>query len=185
MSPVETISFIIVCFIGLFFGQYISSISVKSFSLFNDESFTNNLLLVSAVYCLLYLILMAYIYALNYTKEQNRKLIEANQQLLLEETNYKNLIETTSSLRKLKHDMQHHLLTIKYLANEKRQAELDDYITKYIGSLEDMHKFVSTGNSAVDCILSTSIQKAKEKGIRVNYAFFQYVTRFDKKGALL
>lgn len=168
MSPIETVIFIVVCILGLFFGQYIVSITIDSVKLFHNIDFSNKLILVATIYCFLYILLMAYIYILNITKEQNRKLVEDKQQLLLEEADYKGLIERTASLRELKHDMQHHLTTIQYLSQHNLKDELDDFINKYIGSLEDMHKFVSSGNSAIDCILSTNIPNAEQLGIKVS-----------------
>lgn len=168
LSPFEMMSYITLCIIGFLFGQYISSLTIEAHIILHNDFFSNRLILVSLIYCFLFLILLTYIYILNYTKEQNRKLREDKQQLLLEEADYKNLIETTDSLRELKHDMQHHLSTIQYLAQENNIFELNDYIDKYIGILENMHQFVSTGNSAIDCILSTSIPKAKQLGIDVS-----------------
>lgn len=169
LSPIETISYITLCLIGFFFGQYIVAVTLKSFVLFNDTNFSNELALVSSIYCILFLILLSYIYILNYTKEQNRNLLAEKQQLLLEEADYKNLIETTESLRKLKHDMQHHLSAIQFLAYNKSYDELNEYIENYVGSFDEMNKFISTGNSAIDCILSTCIPKAEQKGIKVSY----------------
>jgi len=103
------------------------------------------------------------------TKEQNRNLLTEKQQLLLEEADYKNLIETTESLRKLKHDMQHHLSAVQFLASDKKYDKLNEYIKNYIGTFDEMNKYISTGNSAIDCILSTYIPKAEQKGIKVTY----------------
>lgn len=169
LSPLETISYSVLCLIGFFFGQYIVAETIKSFTLFKDMSFSNELAIVSSLYCFLFLLLLTYIYILNYTKEQNRKLLAEKQQLLLEEADYKNLIETTESLRRLKHDMQHHLSAIQFLANNKSYDELNEYIKNYVGSFDEMNKFISTGNSAIDCILSTCIPKAEQKGIKVSY----------------
>lgn len=170
LSPIETLSYIALCIIGFFFGQYIVAVTIKSFILFKDSGFSNELVLVSSIYCILFLILLSYIYILNYTKEQNRRLLAEKQQLLLEEADYKNLIEATESLRKLKHDMQHHLSAILCLARDRSFNKLTEYIENYIGSFDEVNKFISTGNSAIDCILSSYIPKAEQKGIDVTYA---------------
>ncbi len=170
LSPIEILSYIALCIIGFFFGQYIVAVTIKSFVLFKDSIFSNELVLVSSIYCILFLILLIYIYILNYTKEQNRILLTEKQQLLLEEADYKNLIETTESLRRLKHDMQHHLSAIQFYANNRNYDELNEYIENYIGSFDEINKFISTGNSAIDCILSTCIPKAEQKGIKTSYA---------------
>lgn len=170
LSPLETISYSILCLIGFFFGQFIMTETLKSFTLFEDIAFSNELALVSSLYCFLFLLLLSYIYILNYTKEQNRKLLNEKQQLLLEEAEYKNLIDSTKSLRELKHDMKHHLSTVLFLEREKKYHELTEYLENYIGSLNKMDKFFSTGNSAIDCILSSYIPKAEHKEISVTYA---------------
>lgn len=169
-SPFEALSYIFLCIIGFFLGEYIIAISVKAYTVYRDFNFSNELLLVASFYCVLFLILLSYIYILSYTKEQNKALSIENQQLLLEEADYKNLLETTESLRRLKHDMQHHLSSIQFLVNNKNYDDLDEYLKNYIGTFDKMHKFISTGNAAIDCILSSNIPKAEQKGINVNYA---------------
>ena len=169
LSPRETILYLIVCVIGFFFGQYLVSITLISFSRFSDAQFTNSLILISSIYCLLFLLLLTYVYILSYTKEQNKKLLEDRQQLLLEEADYKNLIEMTASLREMKHDIEHHLSTILFLIENDNISDLKNYINQYLGSLNNIHKFISTGNASIDCILTTSINKAISLGISVEY----------------
>ena len=166
----NTILFISVSAMGIFFVQYIVSITVQSFYLFGDKDFTEKLIISSTFFCVLFIILLIYIYVLSYTKDYNNKLYEEKQQLLLEESEYKNLIKSTEALRKLKHDMQHHLTFIKFLSKEKNNDLLIDYIDKYISQIDEIHKFVSTGNPAIDCILSRYLILADDYGIPVSYS---------------
>lgn len=170
MSPCGTIFYILICLVGFFFGEFILSTSIQSFSMFNSKSFSNRLILIATVYSIIFLFLIAYIYLLNITKERNRTLEIEKQQLVLEETDYKNLIENTENLRKLKHDMKHHLSAIQYLFYKKDYDKLDEYLQEYIGTFDETYKFISTGNTAIDCILSTYIPKAENIGINVDYS---------------
>lgn len=169
LSPIETIVYIIISIGGFYPISWLASVSIKSYSKFHDITFSNELITISSFYTILFLILLGYIYKLNSTKEKNKKLNEEKHQLLLEEAEYKNLMKLTNSLRILKHDMRHHLSTIQLLAQKNNFAELNEYIQNYIGSFDESHQIISTGNAAIDGVLSTNITEALNKGIAVDY----------------
>lgn len=169
MSPIEAISYIIISISGFYSISWLASVSIKSYSKFHDITFSNELTNIASFYTILFLILLGYIYKLNSTKEKNKKLNEEKHQLLLEEEEYKNLMKLTNSLRILKHDMRHHLSTIQLLAQKNNFAELNEYIQNYIGSFDESHQIISTGNAAIDGVLSTNITEALNKGIAVDY----------------
>lgn len=168
MSPIESGTYIAICITGCFFVQYIIDLAIDSYDLNKHINLGNKLIHISNIFCILFLILLIYIYALNYTKALNQTLIDERHQLLLEEREYKNLITATKSLQILKHDMQHHLSTIQYLIEAKKYTELDDYIINYSGTMNHMQNCVFTGIPPIDCILSTCIPRAQSYGIHVN-----------------
>ena len=73
----------------------------------------------------------------------------------LEELEYKTLIHTTESLREIKHDIDIHLDVIGSLSASGNLGELQSYIESYHHSLAQTHHLLSTGNTAIDCILSS------------------------------
>ena len=47
-----------------------------------------------------------------------------------------------------------------------------DDVKKYLQVVDETHHFPATGNTAIDCILSTKIPAAKNKGIQVHSSIF-------------
>ena len=70
----------------------------------------------------------------------------------------------------MKHDMNIHLNVIQSLVNSGNNIELLTYIKDYQSALEQNHHLLSTGNNAIDCILSSKIHKAQEQGIQVDFS---------------
>lgn len=70
-------------------------------------------------------------------------------------------------IRLLQHDMKHHLLELKAMAEASQYDDIADYISEMSlqGFGSDMP--VSTGNRPVDSILGYTIRHAEESGVRV------------------
>lgn len=162
--------YLLYCFIGFFFCYYISAITIQSFYLFHNFTFTKNMIFISSFFSVIFILLLAYIYNLSCEREKNQKLLEERQQLISEEAEYKNLLELTVSLRQFKHDVQHHLNALEYILRNGTPYELEEYIKNFSGEIEGTHKFISSGNMAIDSILSNKIPTAESKGIKVSYA---------------
>ena len=162
--------YLIYCLIGFMFCYYISAITIQSFYLFHNFTFTKNMIFISSFFTVIFILLLAYIYDLSCEREKNQKLLEEHQQLISEEAEYKNLLELTASLRQFKHDVQHHLNAIEYISHNGTPSELEEYILNFNGEIEETHKFITSGNMAIDSILSSKIPTAESKGIRVVYA---------------
>lgn len=170
MSPIHSVVYFFISMIGLCFGQYIVTNTIQSYKALHDKSITDKMITISSIYYVFFIVLQIYIYILSYTRQQNEVLLLEKERLLLEEIEYRNLITTAESLRKTKHDLQHHLNTIKYMIENNSISELYDYVNNYIGMIDTIHTFVSTGNMAIDSTLSTNISFAINKGINVNYS---------------
>ena len=70
----------------------------------------------------------------------------------------------------MKHDMQIYLDAIHVLAKDGRYDELMTYTEQYYNHLSSAHSTISTGNAAIDCILTTKLDYAKKHGIRTEYS---------------
>ena len=75
--------------------------------------------------------ILVYIYELALTIQKNKDLQERTKLLELETLQYNNLLETTDSLRAIKHDVHHHLATIQALIQTNDQARLMEYLNEY------------------------------------------------------
>ncbi|KIR04043.1 Sensory transduction histidine kinase [Lachnospiraceae bacterium TWA4] len=158
---------------------FVSGIGISHFILililevdeqFNNSSFTNQLILVDFMFIALFLALIIYIYQLGYSKMQNIQLLEQSKLYELEDKEYQNLLKTAQSLREIKHDVKIHLGVIKRLVEQKNYMELEDYIQTYNQSIETHTHLPSTGNLAIDCVLSNSLQLSDQLKIKTSYS---------------
>lgn len=131
---------------------------------------TNNLIIINLFFIAMFISLLTYIYQLGKTKEQNIKYLKLEKQHELEEQQYRILLNTTDSLRILKHDTKHHLLVIKALIEHNEIIKLQEYVASYLLELETSSLLLSTGNTAIDCILSAKLLCAKQHNITMNYS---------------
>ena len=114
--------------------------------------------------------LLAYIYQLGKSKEQNIQYLKKEKQYELEEQEYRLLLNTTSSLRTMKHDIKQHLSVIRTLAEQNETQKLCEYINSYFQELEKTNILLTTGNTAIDCLVSSKLSYAKELNIPIQYS---------------
>lgn len=169
-TTIEKVTYFIISFSGIIIGHYIMGITLEAESLFHTPKFTYKLILVTFFFLLLFLSLLLYIFLLGRSKAINSQLKEKEKIHELEALEYKNIIASTKSLREMKHDINIHLNVIQSMIKDCTKEELLDYIEKYCQTLDQTHKFISTGNVAIDCILSSKIDTAHTIGIQVNFS---------------
>ena len=170
LSAMQKITYSITSIVGLMLGHYMLTITIRSIQLAGNKEFTQSLVIVDIFFLLMFLSVLVYIYRLGLSNEKNRQLLEIQKLQELEELEYNNLIENTACLREMKHDMEFHLNMIHDLAKKEKLEDLLNYIDGYLKSLEQTHHFVSTGNTAIDCILSSKIDTATKANIKVDYS---------------
>ncbi|WP_455717301.1 sensor histidine kinase [Anaerosporobacter sp.] len=130
----------------------------------------DSLLLINIFFTTLFLVLLLFIYQLGLSKEQNIQLIEQSKQFELEEQQYQNILKSTEALRKMKHDIEIHLDVIQTLSENNESQKLKDYIQTYHNKLQQTHYLLSTGNTIIDCILSSKLLYAVQNGITMDYS---------------
>lgn len=166
----EKVAYFFISFSGIVIGHYIIGITLEAESIFRVSEFTNKLIFVSFFFLLLFMSLLLYIFLLGRSKEINSQLKEKEKIHELEALEYKNLIDTTKSLREMKHDINIHLNVMQSMITDCTKEELLEYIEKYHQTLEQTHKFISTGNVAIDCIVSSKIDTANSMGFLVDFS---------------
>ena len=90
----------------------------------HQSQFMNVIILANALFLFFFIFILVYIYELALTIQKNKDLQERTKLLELETLQYNNLLETTDSLRAIKHDVHHHLATIQALIQTNDQARL-------------------------------------------------------------
>ena len=170
LTTIQKISYFIISIAGILIGHYIMVITLEAKIQFHNPNFTSKLVLVNLVFLILFLFLLLYIYQLGYSKAINTTLLEQQKMHELEEMEYKTLIHTTESLREMKHDIDIHLDVIQSLLASGNLDDLQSYIDNYHHSLAHTHHLLSTGNTAIDCILSNKIDTAQKLNINTDFS---------------
>lgn len=70
-------------------------------------------------------------------------------------------------IRLLQHDMKHHLLELKAMAEASKYDEIADYISEMPLQNIDPDSAINTGNRPVDTIMGYMLRQAEERGVRV------------------
>lgn len=166
----QKIAYIMISVSGILIGHFILIISLSAEEHFHNSSFTLKLILVNLAFLILFLCLLLYIYQLGYSKALNTILLEQQKIHELEEMEYKTLIHTAESLREMKHDITIHLDVMQSLSTNGDLNALQSYIDKYRNSIAKTHHLISTGNTAIDCILSNKIAETEKLGIKTEYS---------------
>ena len=170
LTAIQKFSYFVISLAGILIGHYIMLLTIESEEKFHDPDFTFRLILVNLVFLILFLCLLLYIYQLGYSKAVNAGLLEQQKIYELEEMEYKTLLRTTETLREMKHDMNIHLDVISSLSASGNLEELQSYIDSYHHSLAHAHQLLSTGNTAIDCILSSKVASARKLNIKTDFS---------------
>lgn len=170
LSTMQKLSAFIISITGILIGHYIILLALECEIQFQNPEFTFKLILMNLFFLIMFMFLLLYIYQLGYSKAMNIELLEQQKMYELEEMEYKTLIHTTEALREMKHDLDIHLDMIQSLSANRKHDELQSYIEDYHHSLAHTHHLLSTGNSAIDCILSSKIDSAKKLNIKTDFS---------------
>lgn len=69
-------------------------------------------------------------------------------------------------IRRLKHDMTNHIMTLEKLYGAEQRAEAQEYISELKRSLIDSTKEMQSGNPVTDVILSERMKEAEKKNVK-------------------
>ena len=86
-------------------------------------------------------------------------------QFSLQEENYRLITGNFAEIRRMRHDLRHHLNTIKELAGQHQYEELEHYIMGWEDSSEQATRPALCENQAANAILNYYQQAADEKNI--------------------
>lgn len=170
LSTVQKIAYFLVSVGGITIGHYMMLVTLEAEEKIYNSIFVFKLTMINLGFLLLFIFLLLNIYQLGYSKAMNTELLEQQKQYELEEQNYKILLHTTESLREIKHDINIHLDMIQSLLASENLDELKTYVESYHHALSQTHYLLTTGNTAIDCILSIKIREAKRLNIKTDYA---------------
>ena len=161
----EKVIFLLISIFYISFAEYFLTLTIQFYNNY-DQSTTSLFLTAGCVLIIAsFLLLLFYIYRLGCARYNNIQYLKKEQLYESEKREYENLIKTTDQLRKLKHDFSLHLDVIKTLASSQKYEELNDYLVKYTTDISKANTLITTGNSAIDALITTNIREATQLGI--------------------
>lgn len=102
-----------------------------------------------------------------------RDLDEANHRLLDKQALYYETVrESTTEMKKFRHDLKNHLICVSHLLEESKMEDSKEYLSRMYENLERYALRFSTGNDILDAILNEQARSADKQGVllRVNGA---------------
>ena len=169
-SRTQKLSCLFLTLIGTFLAHFIIFVTQEASHHYDYEELTRDMLVINLVFLVFFLFLMWYLYRLGRSREENAVLLQKTRQYELERQEYENLLRTTDTLRKMKHDMEKHLCIIQAMADQELPGDLKEYIRQYREELDLIHYLPSTGNAAIDSTLSVAAGRIRSIGVLFEYA---------------
>lgn len=136
----------------------------------HQSTFMNVIIFANALFLGFFIFILVYVFELAHATQKNKELQERTQLLELETQQYHNLLDTTESLRAIKHDVHHHLTTIHSLIQTNDQARLIQYLNEYEEHFNLDYSVSTTGNIIVDSILSAKSFLAKQQVTKLEFS---------------
>ena len=114
------------------------------------------------------------------TIEKENYLVKLNnEELKFNKKNYENIISHMNEIRKIKHDMNHMLLSLLEDCEKKDYESLHNHINNQLHRINETQT-VDTGNASLNLILSSQLSKIKDKNIEFIASQFDDDIPIDK-----
>lgn len=123
----------------------------------------------SALLFFIFLFFIAYVYMIGLEREKYLELREQELLSRMELKQYGQIMASVEELRMMKHDMNHHLHSLAEMLKNRNYEEAENYLSLLTDQMEKSHYIVSSGNTPVDCILTSKLQEARECAIEISY----------------
>lgn len=168
LSIYEQIVFFFITFMSIIIEQIVLIVLIRSCTEESSQSPTLLLLIFFLVF-FLFLSMIFFVYLLGKEKEKNEKLLEENIVGRLERKQLEQVMSSVNDLRVLKHDMKHHIQTLQSLLYHEKYNTAADYIKKFSSEVNKIHYTVSSGNPAIDSIVTNKLALADSYKIRTQH----------------
>lgn len=101
--------------------------------------------------------------------EENTKMSMVQEYLKNERKHIAKLDERNGEIRKMSHDLRHHILTISTLLSSGNNSEAQNYIRRLTDEVSSKTKLFDSGNTLIDSVIEEYNSQAIKSGIRINY----------------
>lgn len=100
-----------------------------------------------------------------------RRQAETKRQLADYQMQYQKIVHRMESVRRLRHDLRHHLNVLGAMNAQGQTEELAEYLQQYGKVYEELEKLQFCGDPAVDSVLSYYLAQAREEDIPVETGY--------------
>ena len=166
---IKIVPCVLISVIGAFTSEFILSLAVNSLSL-NNPHLTIGIIVSDVLFLGIFLLLLFYIIALGKAEDKSRKASEELQAKKSEQREYDNITRNIEAIRVMKHDISSHLRVLRKLIDDGRSTDAIKYLDDYAGRSSQYAPIISSGDVAIDAILTDRIGFAKKKDIEVVYS---------------
>jgi len=151
-------------------GMLITGVFASVFPITDSENLHNIKILSMTIIAFVLFMVSSFLIVLFSVQNNNyriNEIVSKEKEILL--TNYFNDVKKHNyEMRRFKHDYKNHIGSIKYLLNEKRFDEAEEYVNKLCENEWINEKIIDVGHDFVNAILSDYHKKATEKEIEIN-----------------
>ena len=113
-------------------------------------------------------------------EKENNLITLHNEELRFNQKNYDNIITNMNEVKKIKHDMNHMLLSLMEYYDNQQYDELHNCLLKQLNMIHDTNNLINTRNQSLNLILSTHIAKIKKEKIEFISSDFEGDVHIDK-----
>lgn len=124
------------------------------------------------LFLFLFLALLLMIKWVGSVYKRHLELVETVKQQQIEQQQFEIFVSTTQALREWKHDYKNNLSVISLLLDDENLGKAKSFINELMNSVSDHVFMLSSGNSALDAIVSTKLSKAREHHIDFQHTIF-------------
>lgn len=98
------------------------------------------------------------------TNQAMRQLL-TEQHLSMQVTHYEELEKQDQELRKIRHDLKNHIISLQSLLSESDVGPARDYLYRIAENLNMTDPIITTGNRIADAVINTKYHEARQSGI--------------------
>lgn len=158
----------------ILFAVVFSSTTLAMFTFFkitelNEFVYMRNLTIISSISLSTASMIVLFLYE-NTLKQKSLLSKQQMSEVQLKEQvkHYNDIMMTQGQVKKIRHDLKNHLLSIMAMIKSNDSEKCINYIKSLLENVDISNSYIDTGNIVLDAIISAKITEAEKKGIEFN-----------------
>ncbi len=95
----------------------------------------------------------------------NEKLIQSQYQINIRDEQYRRICENIEGVRRQRHDMRHHMITLRYFLENGDTKKAVEYLDQYLGNCQNQHITSYSEHPVINMIVNHYAELAREREI--------------------